>query len=80
MATANDKSLQDMDEHTKLDLGEVEPFAYDEHTTDVVLCVEEKKTVPFSWNFNASFSSVSQNADLKWRGKTKRNQRSRGIL
>lgn len=43
MATANDKSLQDMDEHTKLDLGEVEPFAYDENTTDVVLCVEEKK-------------------------------------
>lgn len=43
MATANDKPLQDMEEHTKLDLREVEPFAYDENTTDVVLCVEEKK-------------------------------------
>lgn len=43
MATANDKPLQDMDEHTKLDLSEVEPFSYDENTTDVVLCVEEKK-------------------------------------
>lgn len=47
MATANDKPLQDMDEPTKLDLSdtdsEAEPFAYDENTTDVVLCVEEKK-------------------------------------
>uniref|UniRef100_A0A8W8LQN6 BTB domain-containing protein n=1 Tax=Magallana gigas TaxID=29159 RepID=A0A8W8LQN6_MAGGI len=42
-ATANDKPLQDMDEHTKLDLNEVEPFADDENTTDVVLCVEEKR-------------------------------------
>lgn len=38
MANANDKPLQNMGEHTKHDLSEVEPFAYDENTTDVVLC------------------------------------------
>lgn len=35
--------------------------------------------VPFSWSFNACLSSVSQNADLKWRGNTNRDQPSRGI-